>query len=104
MSACVHFATTYRIKYSRGAWFRNQSEAFFDALDELDCTPMHVDGSDLWEVEKKEARKLLKRLAKRGPQDYTTCNWIKISDIVTVLEEALKRGEPKSHYIHFFVF
>lgn len=104
MSACVHFATTYRIKYSAGGWFRDEAEAFFDALDELDCTPMHVDGSDLWEVEKTEARKLLKRLARRDPGDFKIANGVRINDIVTVLEEALKRGEPKSHYIHFFVF
>lgn len=103
MSACVHFATTYRIKYSTGGWFRNEAEAFFDALDELDCGYMHVDGSDLYEVEKKEARKVLRKLQKRDPGDYKV-NGLKTNDIVTVLEEALKRGEPKSHYLHFFVF
>lgn len=103
MSACLHFATTYRIRYSTGGWFRNQAEEFFDALNELDCDYMHVDESDLYEVEKKEARKLLKRLRKRSPADYKV-NGLSANDIATVLEESLKRGEPKSNYLHFFVF
>lgn len=104
MSRCVHYATTYRIEYSAGGWFKDEAEDFFDALDELDCTPMHVDGSDLYEVKKTEARKLLKRLAKRDPGDFKTANGVCINGIVTVLEEALKRGDRDSSYIHFFVF
>lgn len=104
MSACVHFATTYRIKCSVGGWFRDETEAFFDALGELDCPYSRVDGSDLYEVEKTEARKLLKRLKSLDYGDHKTASGIRTDDIVTVLEEALRRGEPKSRYIHFFVF
>lgn len=104
MSACVHFATVHRIRYSTGGWFRNQAEDFFDALTDLGCDYLHVDYSDLYEVEKKEARKLLKRLAKRDPGDMRTANGLHKCDIVTVLEEALKRGEKRSAYLHFYVF
>lgn len=102
MSACVHFATTYRIRYSTGGRFRDDAEAFFDALNELGCDYLHVDCSDLYEVEKKAARKVLRKLLKREPGDRV--NGIPVDEIATVIGEALKRGEPKGSYIHFFVF
>ena len=103
MSACVHFATTYRIRYSTRGWLKGYAEEFFDALNELGCDYLHVDNSDLYEVEKTEARKVLRKLRKRDPGDYKV-NGISVNEIYTALEEALKKGEKRSKWLHFFVF
>lgn len=103
MGMCVHYATQRKIEYSQGGWFRDNTEEFFDALDALGCSCMHVDYSDLYEVEKDEVRKLLTRLQKRDPGDYKV-GGLRINDIVSVLEEALEHGEPDSAYIHFYTF
>lgn len=104
MSASIHFATTYSIKYSPDGWLRDKADEFFDALNELGCDYLHTDGSDLFEVDKNDARKLLERLGEIGRGDTATVNGIRKSDIARVLTEAMNRGEPNSPYIHFFVF
>ena len=103
MSACVHFATTYRIRYSTRGWLKGYATDFFDALNELGCDCLKVDCSGLYDVEKAEARKVLRKLRKRDPGDYKV-NGVSVNEIYTVLEEALKKGEKRSKWLHFFVF